>query len=265
MGSKKKGLTWVGFLIAACGLIYAFYWLRRGREEEQISTKVKGLEDYVRETYLAPHEVFEYAPAHQYKELGKVDVYSFLLENRGDEASWTEYLILNDGLYLVRYYYCPEKITLEKIDQEKNLEIAKYQEIVAGFLARQSEEYKDLAKELIFESHIKTRKGDFVFFILKKIGINSQDFEPDDLKRERLFWQSFVYIYDKQAMGPNVEISQEGPETGGYARSLWDIFPYHGREYILINKIVYEAHNFEIFEKTRHGLIKVHEFCYGGL
>lgn len=167
MGAKKKGLVWIGFLVIACGIICLFYFLilSHDGEEKKALNKRQKLEAYVRKCYLVPHAVFEYAPTNQYKEIGKVDIQFFLPENKVDETFRTEFLTLNDGLFLVRYYYRPEKIALERIDQAKDLRVSKLQGIIKQFLDLQN---KDLAKELIFESYVKTRKGDFLFLPLKK-------------------------------------------------------------------------------------------------
>jgi len=237
---------------------YSDYYLYEG----EILAKAQEVEDYVRETYLVPDKIYGFAPAHQYKNLGKVNIHSFLPENRADETSFVQYLALDDGIYLVRYYYKLTKITLEKVDQMKDPRIYKFQGIMEQFLSPKN---RYLAKEIIFENFITTKKGNFLFFILKKIKTNSKDFKPEDLNKERIFWQSFIYFQNEQAFGPSVEVSREDSDTGGYDRSLWDIFSHKSHEYILIYKIVYESHNFEIFEKTAKGLTKVQEFSFGGL
>jgi len=255
-------LSRIYLLAIGCGMIYAFYLASQVQQEGEISAKLKKLENYVRHIYLIPDGLYQYVPVNQYQKLGKIDIRFFLSEERADEMFYFEYLTLNDGAYVVRYYYTPRKVTLEKFDQTKETQISEIQVIIEQFLGSQN---RNLAKELLIENHIKTKRGDFIFFILNKIEINSRDFMPEDLNKERIFWQSFIYIQGDKVLGPSVEISKEDSETGGYKRTLWDVFSLNKKEYILIYKVIYESHNFEIFEKTNKGLRKVHEFCFGGL
>ena len=227
-----------------------------------VGAGAQDLETFVRKNYLVPDPEYEFAPAHRYKVLGKVDTRA-LVKRPEEAATYTlDHLFLADGLFTVRYDFENEKLETQKLDQTKDRWVQRFYGLVMGALGPEN---KDIARGIVFDELVSTKKGDFVFCSFEKLKTSSGDLKREDLDAPRSFWRGFGLIRGRACLLSEVKITEEDPETGGYSLALWDVFTFKERECILIYAEVFEAHNFEVFEVTPDGLKCVLEFNFGGL
>jgi len=227
-----------------------------------IGAGAQDLETYVRKNYLVPDPEYGFAPAHRLKVLGRVDARA-LVKRPEEAATYTlDHLSLADGLFSVRYDFENEKLGCQKLDQTKDKRVHGFHGLVIGALGPEN---KEVARGIVFDELVRTKKGDFVFCSFEKLNIASADLKREDLDGPRSFWHGFGLIRSKTCLLSEVKITEEDPETGGYSLALWDVFTFKERECILIYTEAFEAHNFEVFEVTTDGLKRVLEFNFGGL
>ena len=242
-------------------------WLRRIFFLVPLGLSVLGagaqdLEVYVRANYLVPDLEYGFAPAYRYKVLGKADVRA-LVKRPEEGATYTlDHLFLADGLFSVRYDFENEKLGCQKLDQTKDKWV---QGFYGLFMEALGQEYKEIARGIVFDELVQTKKGDFVFCSYEKLDISSLNLKREDLDGPRSFWHGFGLIRGKTGLLSEVKITEEDPETGGYSLALWDVFMFKGRECVLIYSEAFEAHNFEVFEVAESRLKRVLEFNFGGL
>ena len=124
---------------------------------------------------------------------------------------------------------------------------------------------KEIARGIVFDDLVQTKKGDFVFCGFEKLNAASADLIREDLDGPRAFWHGFALIRGKTCLLSEVKITEKDPETGGYSLALWDVFTFKDRECVLIYIESFEAHNFEVYEVMADGLKRVLEFNFGGL
>ncbi|MDD8015650.1 MAG: hypothetical protein PHX45_08145 [Acidobacteriota bacterium] len=218
------------------------------------------LERYIRKNYIVPDKVYEFAPAHQYKNLGRVSVQHLIPSCPGDIACRP--VALSDGLFLIRHDLVNKTFAVERLDQMKNVLLKDYKNFVAPVF---TPAFTPFLNDIVFEDLTVSRRGEFLFFRYDKIDRSSSALTLNDLASSRPFFQGLVYIFRGKAMRCDIEITSEDPETGGYQRSLWDVFRFNGRDFVLILKSVYESDNYEAFEITGAGLKKILEFGFGGI
>lgn len=218
------------------------------------------LEKYIRKNYIVPDKVYEFAPAHQYKNLGRVNIQHLVPSCPGDIACRP--VALRDGLFLVRRDLVNKTFAVERLDQMKNVQLRDYKDFVAPVFAPALAPFLN---DVVFEDLAVSLRGEFLFFRYDKIDRSSSALTLNDLASSRPFFQGFIYVFRGKTMRCDVEITSEDPETGGYQRSLWDVFRFNGRDFVLIYKSVYESDNFEAFEIAGSRLKKVLEFGFGGV
>jgi len=227
-----------------------------------IGAGAQDLETYVRKNYLVPDPEYGFAPAHQHKVLGRADARA-LVKRSEEAATYTlDHLSLADGLFSVRYDFENEKLGCRKLDQTKDKWVQGFYGLVMGVLGPEN---KEIARGIVFDDLVRTKKGDFVFCSFEKLNTASADLKREDLDGPRSFWHGFGLIRGKTCLLSEVKITEEDPETGGYSLALWDVFTFKDRECVLIYTEAFEAHNFEVFEVTADGLKRVLEFNFGGL
>ena len=227
-----------------------------------IGAGAQDLETYVRQNYLVPDPEYGFAPAHQHKVLGRAQA-RVLVERPEEAATYTlDHLSLADGLFSVRYDFENEKLECRRLDQTKDKWVRGFYGFVMDALGPEN---KDIARGIVFNDLVRTKKGDFVFFSFERLNTASADLKREDLDGPRSFWHGFGLIRGKTCLLSEVKITEEDPETGGYSLVLWDVFTFKDRECVLIYAEAFEAHNFEVFEVAAEGLKRVLEFNFGGL
>ena len=220
------------------------------------------LETYIRKNYLAPHPAYTFAPAHRYRALGPVDVRVFVPRPEKDPTDILINLSLADGLFSVRYDFVADKLSCQKLDQTKDPWVRGFYGLVSKALGQENE---GIARDIIFDELIRTKTGDFVFCSYEKLNIASADLKPEDMYRPRSLWHGFCLIRGTTCLLSEVKVTEEDPETDGGSLALWDVFPFQGRECILVFNRVFERHDFEVYEVTGAGLERVLKFNFGGL
>lgn len=227
-----------------------------------IRAGAQDLENWVRKNYLVPDLDYGFAPAHQHRFLGRAEA-RVLVKRPEEAATYTlDHLSLADGLFSVRYDFENEKLDCRKLDQTKDKWVQGFFGLVLGALGPEN---KEIARGIVFDNLVRTKKGDFVFCSFEKLNITSADLKREDLDGPRSFWHGFGLIRGKTCLLSEVKITEEDPETGGYSLALWDVFTFKDRECVLIYTEAFEAHNFEVFEIAADGLKRVLEFNFGGL
>jgi len=227
-----------------------------------IGTGCQDLETYIRKNYLVPHPYYGFAPAHRYRALGAVDVRVLAPRPEKDATYILDNLSLADGLFSVRVDIKNEKISCQKLDQTKDPWVRGFYGLVLKALGQENE---GIARDIIFDELIRTKTGDFVFCSYEKLNIASADYKPEDVYRPRSLWHGFSLIRGTTCLLSEVRVTEEDPETDGGSLALWDVFPFQGRECILVFNRVFEAHDFEVFEVLGDGLKRILKFNFGGL